>query len=303
MGRKLLWGLIAFLFLSSLLFFYFFIPYNKIEFYSEPESSNFSLPTYNGEMQFYPNMRYQSKEISYKIGNECTLKKKNDMEIAFDIVENLTILNFYEVAGNEEISIACEEKYITEEGLFIAGEGGPTKIIAGDEFNVIFNGNILLLRESKCPTPNIAIHELFHALGFNHSLNSGNVMYPVSNCNQDIGEDISELINKLYSYPSYPDLSFVNVSANIEGRYLNTNMTIKNIGLRDSEKAEIEIYADEKLVKKIELEPINIGEGRIITLGNIWIFNANIDTLKFIINSDFNELEKENNKVILSIKK
>lgn len=302
MGWKLFWSLVAFLFLSSLLFFYFFIPYNKIEFIGM-KSSNFSLPTYDREMQFYPNMRYPSKEISYKIDDECILKKKNDMGVAFSILEENTILDFYEVAENEEISIACSEKDIVEERLFIAGEGGPTKIIAGDKFNVIFYGTILLIRGSQCEKPNIALHELFHALGFNHSLNSGNVMYPVSNCNQEIGEDIPELINKLYSYPSYSDLGFAEASANMEGRYLNVNITIKNLGLRNSEKAEIEIYADEKLVKEIELEPINIGEGRIITLENVWIFNANIDTLDFIINSDFNELEKENNKITLKIKK
>ncbi|GAI14097.1 unnamed protein product, partial [marine sediment metagenome] len=52
---------------------------------------------------------------------------------------------------------------------------------------------------------------------------------------------------------SYPDLSFENVSAVMNGRYLDTNMSIRNNGLKDSEKTKIEIYADGKLVKEIEL--------------------------------------------------
>ncbi len=302
MNWKLFWSSFAFLILSTLLFFYFFFPYNEIKFYSEEEVFNFTLPTYNSEMQFYPNMRYPGKEISYKISDECTLKKKNDMEFAFDIIENLTVLEFYPVFVNEEISVNCNERDIVEGGIFIAGEGGPTKVVRGEKFNVILKGDILLIRDSQCEKPNIAIHELLHALGFAHSLNKHNVMYNVTSCNQKIGEDIPKLINDLYSYPSYSDLSFTEAHANIKGRYLNLNMTIKNLGLKSSERAEIEIYTNDNLIKKVDLGPVNIGEGKIITLENIWTSSLKIEQIILIINSDFEELEKENNKITLKIK-
>ena len=125
------------------------------------------------------------------------------------------------------------------ENYFVAGEGGPTNISSTNDFNVITHGQVLLLRDSDCPTPNVATHELLHALGFAHSTNPNNVMYPVTNCDQTIGQDIPELINTLYSTPSYSDLSFANASAIIHGRYLDTNISISNNGLNDSEQGNI----------------------------------------------------------------
>lgn len=303
MGWKALLSLIAVLFLCMLLFFYFFIPYSRMEFYAEPANSNFSLSSYTESMQFYPNMRFPESRISYRVDEKCPLKKKNDMEDAFGIVQRITVLDFYPVDKNEQVIVTCDERRIFDEGLFVAGEGGPTKIIAGSRFNVILNGSILLVQESKCENPNIAIHELFHVLGFNHSLNPSNIMYNITKCSQTIGDDIPRFINEIYSVPSFSDLDFANVSASMEGRYLNLNMTVRNIGLKDSEKAEIKIYADDRVIKEIDLNPIKLGEGRIITLKNIWISRINVEELEFIIDTDFNELEKENNKIKLKIKK
>jgi len=89
----------------------------------------------------------------------------------------------------------------------------------------------------------------------------------------------------------------------MHGRYLDANISIRNNGLKDSEMAKIIIYADEKPVKEINLDVIKIGYGRIIELRNIWIKKINIDKLEFVISYNFNELEKDNNKIILEIKK
>ena len=304
MGWGTLISTIFILFVIILLVIYWFFPLNTIVFDMKPENSNFSLAgTYNqSDMQFYPNMRYPDSSISYKINN-CPLQKKNEMETAFDIISEVTVLNFYPVESKERISVSCDDKNIVEAGLFIAGEGGPTKIIAGDRFNVILNGKILLIRESKCEKPNIAIHELLHALGFDHSLNPNNVMFNITKCEQTLGDDIPNLINELYSVPSYADLEFIEISAKMNGKYLDVNMTIKNNGLKDSGEAFIEMYADDKPIKQINLSPIKIGEGKILTLSNVWVPKISVEELKFIINTTFNELEKENNKRILKIKK
>jgi len=247
-------------------------------------------------------MRFPEPRISYKI-DDCTLQKQDDMERAFNILENLTILDFYSVSSNEEISVTCSSNNIIEEGMFIAGEGGPTNITQGDDFNVIFRGTILLIKDSKCTDPNVALHELFHVLGFNHSENSNNIMYYVSKCRQEISSDMIKLINELYSIPSYADLSFEDVSATMSGKYLNTNFTIRNYGLKDTTSSQVKIYGDGKNIKTVDLKPVNIGYGRSISLQNIFVTQLNVKELEFVIETNFPELDKENNKIILEIKK
>jgi hypothetical protein len=303
MGWKIFFSFLFIIFAVSLLFFYWFVPFKTIEFKAKPSNSNFSLNSYKTEdMQFYKNMRYPDSKISYKI-DDCTLQKKDDMERAFEIISNMSVLNFYSINNNEEISITCDSKSRMEEGLFIAGEGGPTNITQTENFNVILHGKVLLIRESKCDKPNIALHELLHTLGFNHSSNSNNIMYPVSNCKQTIGQDIIDMIDELYSVPSYSDLTFENVSAIMHGRYLDINISTRNIGLKNSEKAKIVIYIDKRIVKEINLDTIEIGYGRTIMLSNVWIKKINFNELELFINSSFNELDKNNNKIILEIKK
>lgn len=298
MSIKVIFSLIFVLLLASLVFFYF-VPFNSVYFEANT-NSNFSLIG-EEKMQFYPNMRFPTSEISYQI-SDCPLQKKNDMEYAFGIMENITLLRFYPVNNNEEISITCQERVKKTGDLFIAGEGGPTNITSVGEFNVIFNGEILLIRESSCSKPNIALHELLHVLGFDHSTNSGNIMYNVTNCKEIIGEDMINVINELYSIPSYPDLEFNNVSAVLNGKFLDVNMTIINRGLKNSGNSEIIIYADGNEVNKLDLEPINIGYGRIIVLQNILVPKINVNGLELVIDSDFNEINKENNRIDLEIK-
>jgi len=300
MNFKKIISLISILLLTSLIFFYF-IPINKINFTAPQSNSNFSA-TGNNSMQYYPNMRFPETNISYKISG-CPLQKENEMESAFGIIENLTTLRFYPVTDGEEISVTCEEENIPGEnfGFFIAGEGGPTNITKSGNFAVISYGQILLIRNSDCPKPNIATHELLHVLGFQHSTNPENIMYNVTNCDQTIGEDTIQLINNLYSTPSYPDLAFENVSATMSGRFLNLDLTVTNEGLTDAGNSILEIYADGNLAKELNLEPIKSGYGRIIHMENIWVPQINVKEIELDIASNFSELDKENNKINLEI--
>ncbi len=302
MEWKVVLGAFFSLIAIALLIFYWFIPNNAEFFLGSPSSSNFTLDN-STEMQFYSNMRFPNSTISYKINQDCSLQKKNDMKRAFQIISQDTILEFYPINSNEEISVTCDEKNKIEGGMFIAGEGGPTKIISGEKFDVIFHGNILLIRDVKCERPNVAIHELLHVLGFNHSSNPNNIMYPVTKCSQVIGEDTLQLLNEIYSYPSQPDLSFENVHAKIEKRYLDINMSIRNNGLKKSENANVKIYLDDDFLKEVNLESIGIGEGITLSLSNVFVSKINIRELNLIIESDFEELEKENNKIKLKMKK
>lgn len=292
-------GIILIFVVIIFLIIYWFVPYNEIDFNLEPTNSNFSLTNYS-KMQFYDNMRYPSNKISYKIYDACTLQKKSDMEQTLEILENLTILEFYPVLSGEEISITCTDEVVYEGSMFVGGEGGVTNVTVAGDFHVIFNGKVLLIRNSECQTPNIAIHELLHALGFAHSENKNNIMYAISNCRQTIGEDIPKFLDEIYSVEPKPDLVFENASIELKGKYLDANFSVRNNGLKYSPNAKIIVYADDKNVKEIELAPLDIGYGRKIFLSNIWVTKINIDSIKFVIETDFEELDKTNNEIVFS---
>ena len=301
-GLKLFLSFLFFLLVVGLLLFYWFIPLGDFQFVlSSPGHSNFSDSSSSGGVQFYENMRFPSKEISYNI-IDCPLQRTNDMEKAFEVISNLTILSFYPSSSDEEITINCEEAAKVKRGLFIAGEGGPTNITRAGKFSVITEGQILLLRDSVCTNPNVAIHELLHSLGFDHSNNRNNIMYNITNCRQVIGEDLISLIDDLYTEESLPDLTFENVEAGMSGRYLNTNISIRNNGLADSGDFKLIIYADEKKIKEVEINEILLGYGRVISLSNIRVSQISVDELEYSIESSFSELDKKNNKIELKIK-
>src|SRR3989344_3607606 len=305
--KKLIFNILSFLFIIFavvLLYFYWFMPFSDIEFITKSEykgNSNFSI---SGDvLQFYENLRYSSERISYRIDDVCNLQRKADMGWAFETIENLTILDFYPVITNEEIFATCENKIKTDERFFVAGEGGPTNITKTENFNVILHGGILLLRESECEKPNVATHELLHALCFDHSQNPNNILYNISKCHQTIGDDVVETVNELYSVKSKSDLSFENVSATMDGRYLNVNATIRNNGLKVSDKAKIIIYADNKFQKEVDVEPMQIGFGVTLTFKNIFVSDLSVNEVKILIDTSSEELSKLNNEIVLEIKK
>jgi len=299
-GLKIVLSFLFFLLVVGLLLFYWFLPTGEIEFISAPANPNFSISGSVGT-QFYENMRFPDPVISYRI-LDCPLQRTNDMDGAFEILSNLTSLSFNPVAANEEISIICQEAAKIKEGIFIAGEGGPTNITKAGSFNVIIQGQILLLKDSDCTRPNIAIHETLHVLGFDHSVNKNNIMYNITNCDQTIGEDLINLINELYSVDSLPDLSFEDVTANIDGRYLNTNISIRNQGLRDAGESKLVIYVDGKSIKEVDITSLRIGYGRTISLSNLRISKLSVDEIEYSIETDFSELDKKNNRISLNIK-
>ncbi len=303
--RKILRIILSFLFFLLVLFLlgvYWLIPFRTFEFKTGEINNNFSLNnTELKDMQFYEKMRYPDSSISYKI-LDCTLKKQKDMKKAFEIIEEKTILNFYPVENNAEIEISCDEKMKIEGDLFIAGEGGPVNITQTDNFNVIIRGKVLLIENSRCPNPNVAIHELLHALGFKHSENSESIMYSITKCSQNIGKDIPDLINELYSYESLPDLSIKNATAFIHSRYLDINTTIKNNGLKKSKPGKLSIYADEEFVKDFDIETLEVGYERTIILKNILVNKRNLKKLGILIDLKEKELNKKNNKISLENK-
>jgi len=258
-------------------------------------------------MQFYDNMRFPEKNITYYIDKNCSLKKRQDMKDAFKIIENLTVLKFInETLEKAEISVTCNETvHYYKKGMFIAGEGGPTHVVRAGNFNVIFSGTILLIKSSDCERPNVAIHELLHVLGFTHSDNPNNVMYNFTKCSQVIGDDTIELINKLYSIESLPDLVFEanETNAMMHSRYLDINITIKNNGLKKAPESRVKVIVDGKKIKEISVGEIEIGNGKAIFVQNIWVSKLNPKKIELVIETNYKELNKENNRIYFEVKK
>ncbi len=302
MSWKHFLGGLFFFVVFTLLLLYWFIPFGQINFTATSSGNhNFFLNgSVNDSMQFYPNMRYPDSRISYRISN-CTLQKKAEMESAISIIENKTVLQFYPVSSGEEVTITCDSHTKLDGGLFIAGEGGPANITQAGDFNVITKGKILLLRDSQCSVPLVPIHEMFHALGFVHSKNPDNVMYPVSKCGQQIGNDSIALIDKLYSYPSEPDLQFQSANASMHGRYLDVNFIIRDNGLQSSNAATVTIYGDNSSLKTMNIEPLQIGAGRVIKLSNIFVFQQSLKSVTLKIDYAGPELSKDNNNLVLKV--
>jgi hypothetical protein len=246
--------------------------------------------------QFYPNMRFPDTKMSYKIESMCDKQKTNAMISAFKIISEKVNLTFYE-AETPEIDITCSEEY-QKEDYFVAGEGGPSKILNSELFSVILEGKIILLYSGECPG-NVALHELLHVLGFNHSSDKNNIMYLITSCNQKISNDMINELKTIYSFPSLPDLYFENVTASKKGIYLNIDFIIRNQGLSSSKNTTVVLYADDKEIKNFDLKEVEISAGKIISAENIRIsYGAKLLKL-VILNGE--ELNMDNNQINLTL--
>lgn len=260
---------------------------------------------YENISQFYPNMRYVYSEISYSISNDCSGEKREDIRKALEILAQLTVLRFYQTDDKAEIEYVCSK--LAEEperkNYYIAGEGGPKEIIESGIFNVILSGKVSLYREEKCDTPNVAIHETLHALGFDHNNNPESVMYPVTSCDEEIDDYIINEINYIYSTESLADLVITRISANREGRYISFDIDVVNQGLIRTSPIVLSVYADDELVRTFDqIEGLGIGYKKIITVQNLKI-PYNSDSIKFSVKTidDSNEIDFSNNNAIIRI--
>jgi len=287
----------------GLLLTYWLFP--GIQIRKEMQGSNLVITSYefgSEQMQFYKNMRFLDKNISYKIFG-CPPSKISNFKRAIEILEDTTILEFTSVDVDEKISVFCQERNkVVDENFFVAGEGGPTKIIVSGDFNVIERGEIMLIRDSDCSLPIVPLHELLHVLGFNHSNNTGNIMYNVSDCRQELGQEIPNLINNLYSISTLPDLFLKNASVKIHSGYLDFNATIFNIGLLDSKPSVLNVYLNEDKIYDSEIKEISYGAGSNILVENIKLKTRDeVFEIKFEVLSSEKEIEKKNNLLVFFI--
>src|SRR3989344_490915 len=254
--------------------------------------------------QFYERMRYSDRVINYYISESCTQNKFHLMQEALDILESKTILVFNLVSKeNAVLNILCLDLAPEEENknYFVAGEGGPSRVLNSTLYSIILEGKIALYRDGTCDNANVAIHELLHALGFDHNNNPKSVLYPTLKCDQKIDEEIIESINKLYRVDSRPDLVFKEVNATKRGKYLDFHMEVLNQGLKSTDGVNVGLYADDVFVESFDLKAISIGSKKIIDVANLKV-PLKATRIRFEIDYEYviTEIYEDNNEIELN---
>lgn len=257
--------------------------------------------------QFYPNMRFRDRSISYRLESICTQKKWDDVNRAFELLEEKTILHFYSLKEGAEISIFCSElppEPAERKGHFIAGEGGPTEIMNMSTFSVIFGGKISIYRDEPCDEPKIALHEILHALGFDHHNDTKSTMYPITGCNQQLDQYIIDDINRLYRIDSAPDILIEEISANKTGRFLNFYISVSNYGLKEAENVTLYVYSDGLLVGNFPLERLDIGMKKKLAVQNVRMpMDSEKVAFEVYPGKGEKEISMENNRIEIAIAK
>ena len=301
---KLLQGIAVFilffcLFMSAFLIFSLKDP--KTEEYKPIDLEGKTNTVYTNSTQFYPNMRYPDRRISFSISKDCREKKLSAIIDSFSILSEKTVLELYYVGDDGEIEVLCSNLSPRPEdsGHFVAGEGGPRDILETGLYYVILSGKISLYRDETCKEPKIAIHEILHSLGFDHNNNPRSIMYPVTNCDQEIDDYIIKEINELYSVDSMPDLTISKADVKKTGRYISFNLEVLNQGLRQARDVDLEVYADGEFVKSYSLDDIGIGIKKIIQVDNLRVSSETQEIKFFVSSQDADEISITNNQAIL----
>ena len=275
-------------------------PTSSIEF--EQYKANISEEFPEKSSQFYTNMRYPTDNIGYTFASRCGERKREDVKKAVERLETETILKFHEASSNTQILITCSQDAPEpeQEGHFVAGEGGPTLIINASRYSVILGGKVSLFRADKCDKPQIATHEILHALGFDHNSNEKSIMYPITNCDQEIDQHIVEEIRRLYSQKAAGDLLIESVDAEKSGPYLGFEITIANFGLKEISQSSLKLFAEDSEIREFEVGTLDIGSKKTLTIKNLRV-PRDTERIKFSIVTPEEEISKNNNEASLRI--
>ncbi len=193
------------LFILVIGFLFLFLFYNNSK--NAQVTANVILDEQNNGITFeikqsVDSLKFNHNNLSYKLEENCTHKRTEGLLMAFGILSKSTNLSFYKTNSSADIRIFCSKlnNSDVEQDTSKLAEGGPT-LIVGKE---ILEGKVILYLDNSnlnCSQPIAELHEIFHVLGFLHTLQEGSILYPIANCNQEIDEEVIAIINKLYSRP------------------------------------------------------------------------------------------------------
>jgi len=257
--------------------------------------------------QFFPNMRFNHNQISYKFHDGCSQEKIINMENAFSIISEKTkTISFYNTNSDADIEITCsEEESQKTKNTFVAGEGGPTEFYNNTIYPLIVKGTIILYKPkyetSKCSEPIVELHELLHVFGFEHLDKKDSIMYPYLDCNQKLDDEFIEYLVALYSIEPKAELEFKNLNASKSGKYLDFNVSVENRGIIDAEKVSLKISSSGKEIKSFDLEDIEVGLLKTLSVKNLVLLSRNTNTIIFEVILMEDEYDKQNNIAVLNV--
>jgi hypothetical protein len=308
--------ILVFLILASVYLFYYLKQNRTVIPVINEINSNLTITTTTAPQKIYtttpllfPNIRWAKMPISvYTVTENCSSAQISEASNAMKIWEEKTNGTVSFVSGqssNADVTVDClKDSSSIREGRKIVrkvGEGGPSSVFDTGLFNLTVKGKIYLFTSSVgCDRPIIAMHEMGHVLGLDHSENPNSVMYEYEECNQDITPEIISTLSSLYSYPAKPDLYFANASASQKNFYLSINFTVKNQGLVDSDPTTVSVFVDGKEIKTVSMDSIKPSQGYAYFIGNIFV-SSQISKLELFIDpqNNLDELSKSNNAVTL----
>ena len=269
--------------------------------YLEPVSNEFV--EYGAVPIFAENLRFSHNLISYTIDEGCDQGRRDDMIAAFNIFSNkVKIVSFFEDGtANADIKVGCSNEFIElSDELFAAGEGGPSRIINTSGFKVIEEGKIILYNGEDCRYPIVALHELLHVFGFDHSLDPRNIMYNTSSCDQRMSDDMVDVMVELYSIEALADALIESVEGVVHGRYLDFNISVLNEGLIGIDEIMLTILGDNETIDVVSLGEIGVGYGRTLRVENMRI-KSGVEEVEFVLDAEglIREISKENNRVVM----
>ncbi len=254
--------------------------------------------------QFYPNLRFKDRVISYSFDPRCTDGKKQQIAEAFVLFEEETIVEFVPTLSEPDLFIACSElaPEPESEGHFVAGEGGPTKILNGSLYTIILEGKISLYEDEECGKPHIAVHELLHVFGFDHNSDPQSILYPTLDCDQVYNEYFFESINDLYEADSLPELVPQNIELEKTGRYIQFTIEVANEGLDIAPNVELTLIVDGAVADTFQLGDIDVGTKKIFRVENFRVARG-ARTVEFKVDTGnkIRELSEANNNAIFTI--
>jgi len=265
------------------------------------ETGNISFVEYSAVPVLAENLRFDHDLISYYIASDCDAERRDDMVEAFNIFSDaVKIVSFYEVDKNADILVGCSNDFVDLGGdYFAAGEGGPSRIVNTGLFRVIEEGRIWLYdSDEDCDYPVVALHELCHVFGFDHSEDPGNIMYNVSDCWQRLSGDMVDLIVDLYSVEALAELSFGNVSASYGGRFLDFEVLVLNDGLVGASDFRMVILDGEEVLDEFDFGDVGVGSGRVLRVENLEV-GRGVEGFDFVLDyyDDVRELDEGNNRI------